>query len=522
MPPRENDIRNQIEGMEGQDFERFSRELLSREMYPGLNPTSRTHDLGEDARTEPSTRFRQGGKWISLAISKEATYRKLKNDCDRCLDTEREIDILVFVTAGNPRTDTIDRWKELIKHDYGWDLEVRAIVFLAPFACRPQYESLVDDYLHVGPPGDDFIQDIEMKFGHFTDANLAQARITIPGMSESLPRREVDTIEEQLSQGRRILLSGEAGTGKSGIAAMLARKSRESGKITLLIDARHLGNVNSEGELRLVFDLNGPVYLAIERIARYKPSRIIIDQIDNIIGQESAKILVRLITEWSRNVPEVEIMLVCRNTEMHEKQLLSEILPSGFDEIVCRELSEDDVQKVLRCIGIQGYGREVISLGRNLLNLELMADIHIHQSEFDFSIITDEIYLWDAFIATWQRREGKIGEEMYAKAVALARLGLNDPDGFFQIGIPASQTESRLESGGVITQVEGRIYRFRHEKFQDFIYARDAADLRRMPKEILEEILEYRSPNVLEWVDKIYLHRGSTVRAQFLKEMYHD
>ena len=74
---REDDIRNAIVNMPSDRFERFARELVRRELYPGLNPTSDSYDLGEDSRTELSTIFLHEGKWISLTISKTNSLKKV-------------------------------------------------------------------------------------------------------------------------------------------------------------------------------------------------------------------------------------------------------------------------------------------------------------------------------------------------------------------------------------------------------------------------------------------------------------
>jgi hypothetical protein len=520
MPKREDDIRNEILRMDGGRFERFARELLSRELFPGLNPTSQTHDLGEDARTEPTTYFLHGNKWISLAASKDDSFTKLKADCDRCRETKRKVDIFVFVTAGNPRTDIVEKWSKEVNGNYGWDLEIRSIDFLAPFASRPQYESLVDDYLLIPPPGGDYVQDAIDKFSRPTSRYLEQIRITIPGMDSPLSRNEVETIEDQLSLGRHVVVTGEAGTGKSVIAALLARNAKEAGKIVFFIDARRVGNLQTEGELRSFFDLKGPVHLAISRISRYIGCRFIIDQLDNIAGSESATLIIDLIEECSQNSSNLEMVVVCRNKEQHERELLTSLISIGFIELICREINGEEVECVLKKIGIGNYSPEVIELGRNLLNLELMGQIHIQQPGFDFSTLTDEVYLWEEYINSWRAREGRVGEEMLSEATNLARLGLNHPDGMFTTTFPAPQAIMRLESWGIIALVEGRVYRFRHEKFQDFIYARDAADRRLMPRDILEEILEYKSRNVFGWVLSIHAHRQSPIRLKFLQEVF--
>src|SRR3989304_6339902 len=92
---REEEIRDAIIGLSGDKFELFVRELVRRELYPGLNPTSPSYDLGEDARTQSSTVFTHNGLWVSLIISKTTPLAKIKRDRETCRKTGRRIDVIV-------------------------------------------------------------------------------------------------------------------------------------------------------------------------------------------------------------------------------------------------------------------------------------------------------------------------------------------------------------------------------------------------------------------------------------------
>jgi hypothetical protein len=213
--------------------------------------------------------------------------------------------------------------------------------------------------------------------------------------------------------------------------------------------------------------------------------------------------------------------VVCRNKEEHERLLLRDLTSLGFTEIICQRLGEGEVEEVLRSLGIEKPRQELVELGRNLLNLELIGGIHLQRPDFDFSAPFDELNLWEEYVRAWGSHEGvTLGEEMLYEASRLARLGLNHPEGLFELGLPLSPAQQRLASWEIVLLVEGRMFRFRHEKFQDFIYAWSAADRRLLPQGILKEILGYKSANVLDWVDMIYMHRGSPIRARFLQEMF--
>ena len=109
---RVDDIKRAIEDLPSEKLEALAVELVGRSRYPDLLPTSHSHDLGEDARTSHLAHFVSGSKYVSLAVSKTATTGKIINDCDRCRETNRRIDMLVFVTSGNPTTGTQENWRE--------------------------------------------------------------------------------------------------------------------------------------------------------------------------------------------------------------------------------------------------------------------------------------------------------------------------------------------------------------------------------------------------------------------------
>jgi hypothetical protein len=520
---REDDIRAAIEGFPGDLFERFARELVRRELYPGLNPTSRSHDLGEDARTEPTTVFLHNGLWVSLAISKTGTWNKLREDCLRCKETGRRIDTIVFVTADNPRTDVEETWRQNVKEEFGWDLEVRALRWLAPVTSRPEYESLVDDYLNIPPPGGDYVQAIEAELSRETNRALSQIRILIPGIPNPLPRAEIAWIEDQLQQGRHAVLTGEVGTGKSGIGSKLAQSAFEKGMTVLLLDARRVAHIRSEPELRQYLSLKGPIASAIGRVGRYKGCRLIIDQLDNVAGLTSAQVLLECALECCK-LEGVEVIVISRKREAHEVKLLERLINEGFVEMTSYPLGDSTVEEILKQLGIPEPSTDLIELGSNLLNLELIGTIRQRQPEFDFSAVMEEVDLWEQYIEIVLEREemgstSEDAERIFAQAVQLAQAGLNSEDGTFTIGYPPSPAHNRLASWQIIVHEGGRVYRFRHESFQDFLYAWDATERRLMPKIVVEEISPYKTRNVLMWMDKLYSRQAPELHRQFLREV---
>lgn len=368
------------------------------------------------------------------------------------------------------------------------------------------------------PSSGDSFNKIHAQFALHTDRTLRSISIHIPGLGEPLPRIEVANIEEQLAAGQHVVLTGSAGTGKSGIGAILASNARQAGKTVLLVDARRLGSLNNDVGLRDYFDLSDSFTSAVRCAGAHKGCRVIVDQLDNIAGSAAAILLADNAVECIQGKQVTEWVIICRNENPNERQLLTKLLSNGFSELISYPIGREIVKDVLAYLGIYNPPTELIEIGCNLLNLELIGKIREQQPSFDFSTLIDEPYLWERFVQVLCNREGDTsGTRLIAEAVKMAQQGLRHPEGNFLIEYPPSAELNRLTSWGIVSPVDGRWYRFRHEEFQDYIYAWDAAERQAMPQDVLNEIITYKSRNIFKWMDLMYQRRNSPVRKQFLR-----
>jgi hypothetical protein len=522
MGRREDSIRDAIQNMEGNEFERFAFRILYEELYPGLNPTSRSYDFGEDARTEWTTLFLNGNQWVSVCASKTTEITKLRADCQRAKDNGKTIDIVIFATAHEVRGDKEKEWREQILTDFGWKLEIRSLDYFAPTAAD-RHASLVSDYLQIPPPGGDFLHNIEAEFEHLTKQTLDATTVSIDGLSEPLERDEVFTIEDQLKAGKPVLLRGEAGTGKSGIGAMLARAAQANGRGVILLDSRRATHVISENDLRKCFNLNGAVEDAIARVARKRGCRVIIDQFDNAVGRPVADHLTNLANACSR-IENTEIIVISRKIEQHEEDTLESFV--GFFELLSHPLTEVRVASVLKRLGVSDVSPALVTLCCNLLNLSLVATLKKKQPAYDFSTILNEIDLWEGFIGALVKRERidtqpNFGEQVIVEAEVLAKEGLKRDDRSVRLDNSRPLVHQRLVSWQILILEEGDIHHFRHGRLQDFLVARWATKQGVLPSEILREFDKHRTLGVFAWMDKLYARRpDSARRGKFLKELF--
>lgn len=381
----------------------------------------------------------------------------------------------------------------------------------------------MDEYRFITEPGKDNLQTIENQFNRITKRAVERISNSIPGLQEPIPRDEVSLVEAQLAIGKSVVLTGEAGTGKSGIASELAKSSIEKGQICLFLDARSATHIQDESQLRGYFDLNEPIHEAIKKIGRFKKLRFVIDQLDNIVGTKAADILTSLVKE-SVAFEGVEAVVISRKRESHEAKLLEGLTKAGFVEITSKPLSIIDTTEILTKLGISNPSEALTDLCCNLLNLSLIGKIKEQKPTFDLSSLIDEVDLWDKYIMMLLDREAlesscKNAEQMISEAVRLARDGLKNENRTFSLDYPQSKQQQRLISWGIIL-IDDRIGRFYHEKLQDYFVAWDATQRKLMPADVLGEIDTHRARNVVVWMDKICRRKDKDFHTRFMKEAF--
>jgi hypothetical protein len=361
----------------------------------------------------------------------------------------------------------------------------------------------------------------EDEFSYNTSQALRTIRNKLSGFEDSLPRFEIALIEEQWQLGKPVLLSGESGTGKSGIAATLARQASKS---VLLLDARNIAQLNDEPSLRRYFNSPTPLSRTIVSLAQGNGFRLIIDQLDNLIGKESANLIINLALECAESTA-IDVIVISRNKEAHEAQLLRRLTAAGFVEIESRKLGEVDVTAVLAKLGINSPTQELVRLGQNLLNLEIICLIRQERPDFNFTMIGSETSLWEQYLQIVHEREALAdgidrADLLIASATELARMSLRNGSPTFVLEPPIKPVERRLDSWGIIVCQEGRIYRFGHEKLQDYLYARYMCEQGSLPSVVKAEVGYHRMRNVLPLMQAIYTARSSAFLPPFLREVF--
>lgn len=339
----------------------------------------------------------------------------------------------------------------------------------------------------------------------------------IPGIPWPIPRSEVDEVEKQLELGKAVAVTGEAGTGKTGIAYALTRPRSNPDMSVLYLDVRKFCAVQSTAEIREEIGLKDSLTSGIRRMGSRIGCRVIIDQMDSVGSSKAGQIFVDLAVECAK-LPEVQVVVLSRRQESWEERIFKQLVAEGFVESPVTELSDVTVMAIFGDLGIVRASSELVALGQNLLKLSLIAQVHRVQPDFDFSIPMSEIMLWESYLEALRQGEvhhleGSVfGDRVVKEAVRLAREAVTTRR-FMLDSLTLEQ--GRLKSWKVIEEDGGYFYRFYHEKLQDFLYAYDAVKREYTTENVIQEVDIYRTGKIFPLMIELYKRCGYSRLEEF-------
>lgn len=356
-----------------------------------------------------------------------------------------------------------------------------------------------------------------------TNKTAARILTSIAGTGTSFKRNEVANVLNQLPK-EPVLLVGEGGTGKSAIALELVRSANSLGFEGLLIDAREVQHRNDEAALRQFYSCDSSLSDSIGEIGRVYGVRLIIDQIDSVITQPIAGVLVDLAARCSRH-PGVEVVVVSRRKEEWEHRVLEPLVGDGFVAIPCRAISIDDVDIELERLDVHDAPVQLREACRNLLNLDLLSRALADNPALDVSAL-DETGLWEAFFQNLRRveeahRGPAYSDAVWNEAVTLARTVILSGEQYIRVQNPSEHTR-RLESWNILEIVGGDQYKFRHERMPDYVYARSAATRDWSAEDLINDVGFEASRNSILWLTQILGKENPAAEVTLIEELLID
>ncbi len=210
-------------------------------------------------------------------------------------------------------------------------------------------------------------REIAFAFYSFSWHNLQQSAPTISHIG-LIERPEIKIIQEIWeSSDNPILLKGNAGTGKSGIALRLAQQLADNGTPVLYIRATDLPSDHEPVEyMQNRLTLTIPMVKAFKDLSMERKSLVVLDQLDSIAGTELCRSLIGLVKALS-GLPKVKIIAVSRSYEAEHDPDISSL---NYKLVESGNLNQEQSTQYLLKLGITQPSNELVELARNLLNFK--------------------------------------------------------------------------------------------------------------------------------------------------------
>ena len=340
-------------------------------------------------------------------------------------------------------------------------------------------------------------RDIASAFYKYSWNNLQQTKPEIKKIGW-IDRPEINHILNDLENERNsIILHGEAGSGKSGIALEIGQKSVNNGNPILFIRATDFPkNQDPIITLQNRLSIEIPLLEAISIIGKERNLFIIIDQLDSVAGTELGKYFVTFLKSIV-GIPNIDILVVTRTYELNNDP---DIQTLDFNKIESGLLTKDEATGFLSRLGITDHSETLIEIASNLLNLSIISEI-VSENSTSYCEIDSEVKLWKKYIESIKEREG---DEVAIFIEDLARITITQGERDFQVRFPNSHVKRSVLSRGILLNTPGRRYKFRHEQIQDFLCAYSLLPENKDLNTILTEFNNKIPIQILSWLQKLY------------------
>jgi hypothetical protein len=232
-----DELASQEEGMRFQGL----AVVLGKKRWPELIARQRKKDLGLDAYAPASLTPEKIGKGLAASIT--PTLKKISADAKTAKENFPDLKTLLFVTSAKVGNAIRKEWEEAIQTDHALELHIIEREEIITQMMMPENASLRASFLHLEV-------DAEPQVAHLIDRTRRAADVVTrtwasktkgyplieltavrldPDGAESADVLSLEQIDQALSQGRRIVLEGPAGRGKTTTLIQLAQRARTAG-----------------------------------------------------------------------------------------------------------------------------------------------------------------------------------------------------------------------------------------------------------------------------------------------------
>jgi hypothetical protein len=352
---------------------------------------------------------------------------------------------------------------------------------------------------------------VALSFGTYSNTILRHPQIYIKGIG-NIERPEIGEIESAWEGGvNGVILTGNAGCGKSGIVTMLANKFRKKRLPFLFIRATELSRLYDPAiYIRQRLAINMELSNAFALLGKEHECALIVDQLDSISGTEALAGLTSLMKSIC-TFKGVRVLGVSRTYEAIEDVIIKQL---EFMDVKSHELTPETTKYYLQKLGLSIPSSELICIAQNLLNLSIISEVI--SAGVEVGNVLEQAQLWEKFIETIKEREGI---NAYQAAFQLADEHLSRGEREFSIPLSQISTIARLISRGVILQSSFGRYRFIHEQLQDFLCAYTLLPNQPFSQVVIDKYGKHIGKNVLCWIHTLYSLKYPDKEPSFVRDL---
>lgn len=215
--------------------------VLGKKRWPELIARQRKKDFGLDAYAPSSLTAERVGKGLAASITPQ--LRKISGDAKTAKENFPDLKILLFVTSAKVGNTDRKKWEQTIEKDHGIGLHILEREEIITLMMMPENASLCASFLYIISDTEPQVADLIERIRRAANAvmrtwagktkgypliELTSVRLD-PNGAESADILSLEQIDQALSQGRRIVLEGPAGRGKTTTLIQLAQCARTAG-----------------------------------------------------------------------------------------------------------------------------------------------------------------------------------------------------------------------------------------------------------------------------------------------------
>jgi len=361
---------------------------------------------------------------------------------------------------------------------------------------------------HLGPRA----RRLAVALDSYSSRRIRPHSFTIPGLGR-IARPELAEVTRLWEGGiDGVLLVGDAGVGKSGVAHHIASSLRSKRAPVVFLDCSELSRGEAPASFLATHLSSREDHLIDElrALSAQEVTYIIVDQLDDLAGTKSLAMIVALLKTIA-SLPGVRVLGVCRSFEASQE---SDIGGIGFAEVSVDELSPEDTAECLRRLSLVDPEAELVQLARNPLNLSLVASILHSKGKIDK--ISGVVELYEALLMVMETR-GELRTVEEGQRLALETLSAHQRE--FPLPSLVRRSTQRLVSWGLLRLAPGRRAQYRHESVQDFLCARALLPGRVPAREIYDRLGSHYGRRVVLWLVELLDHTDREAEAQFVDDL---